>query len=145
VFLGIYTNKLDKKARISLPAAFRTQIQSEFVIALSHNQPCLEGCSLERMQKITHQIDRKNIFSQEHQSLALTIFANAEIVCCDQDGRFVLNKDFCKKTHLELDSHIICVGVGATFQIWNSEYFQQAKEAAATNLKNTNPTLFIND
>ena len=145
MFLGTHTNKLDKKGRISLPATFRTFLGREFVLTISQINPCLEGFSVDRMQKISRQIDRKDMFSQEHSSLALSIFSNSELVLCDKEGRCVLNSQFCNQARLELNTHVVCVGLGATFQIWNQKSFSEAKKCAEEHIKNCNPELLIND
>lgn len=145
MFLGTHINKLDKKGRMTLPASFRTSLGSEFVLSLSQKQPCLEGFSIDRMKKITQQIDRKNIFSQEHHALAIAICADAEIMFCDKDGRCVLGQHFYEHANLSLDSQITCVGLGSTFQIWNSLLFSEEKKHAKEHIKNTQPSLFVND
>ena len=145
MFLGTHINRLDKKGRVTLPASFRVHLGSEFVLSLSQKQQCLEGFSLDRMKKITQQIDKKDMFSPEHNALALAICSNAEIVFCDKDGRCVLGQNLYEHARLALDSSIVCVGVGSTFQLWNRLLFAQEKKRAEEHIKSTNPSLFVHD
>ena len=60
LFLSTYENKLDSKGRISVPAPFRSVLDSSgspLYIYKSLTLPCLEGCGPGRIAQIVDAID----------------------------------------------------------------------------------------
>ena len=60
MFLSSYENKLDKKRRVSVPATFRSHLSSMgyngFICYPSFNYNALEGCSQDRIEKLSNTI-----------------------------------------------------------------------------------------
>ena len=97
------------------------------------------------MQKISQKIAQKDIFSQEYSALAMAIFSNAEAVSLDKEGRFVMSKSFSQHAKIFSDTHILCVGIGVSFQIWNTDLFASAKQDSLQHLQKHTPSLKIHD
>ena len=61
MFLSSYENKIDKKGRVSVPATFRSYLNSMgyngFISYPSFNHPALEACSQDRIEKLSNTID----------------------------------------------------------------------------------------
>ena len=54
MFLSTSHNKIDKKGRISVPSAYRSQLEIEggrLILFKSLQFKCLEGASIQRMQQ----------------------------------------------------------------------------------------------
>ncbi len=91
------------------------------------------------MQKLSESLDDFNLFSDEHDELAATIFADSHQIPLDSDGRIVLPKALLEYT--DLKDTIAFVGRGSTFQIWNPDAFAAQQEKARQNLLEKKLTL----
>ena len=98
LFLSTFTNKIDSKGRVSLPASFRTSLmqpsQEGFVLFKSYTHPALEGCSYQRMKQLSDSMDTLDLFSEVQDNLAATIFADATYLSWDRKAAFLFPKIF---------------------------------------------------
>ena len=64
MFLSSYENKIDKKGRVSVPASFRSYLNTMgyngFISYPSFNHLALEACSQDRIEKLSSTIDFLN-------------------------------------------------------------------------------------
>ena len=143
IFLATHTNKLDKKGRVSVPAAFRCVLAAEafqgIVAFRSLEAPAIEGFGMSRMVRLSQQVDTLDPFSQEQEDLTAGIFADAQPLAFDGEGRILLTETLIAFARLE-DS-VSFVGRGSTFQLWNPELFQNYQESARQRLKVHRPSL----
>ena len=65
MFLSSFENKIDKKGRVSVPATFRSHLNSVgyngFITYPSFNHHALDACSQDRIEKLSNTIDLKSI------------------------------------------------------------------------------------
>ena len=157
-FLGTHQNKLDAKGRVSVPAAFRAALRQNgeangngsrngdltgngsngnchgppLVLRPSHKHPCIEAWPLAEFQALSEPLDRYDLFSEEHDDLANTLFANAYPVEADKEGRIVLPDLLI--AHAGLGESVVFMGLGRIFQIWEPQAaerrLQEARERA---------------
>lgn len=143
LFLSTYLNKLDKKGRISVPASYRTTLSQEgysgFVAFRSYKFPAIECCSFARMEQMSKSVDQLDIFSEAQDDFSAAIFADAEQIPFDGDGRIVLPKALV--TFAEIDDTAAFVGRGATFQIWRPEHFEAHQNKARERIQERQATL----
>lgn len=133
LFLSTFTNKLDSKGRISVPASFRTALSSEpfqgLIVYRSYKYDALECCGYSRMAHLSQTIDQQtDIFSQTQDDLTAAIFADSMQIPFDGDGRIVLPQSLCNFAGLKDKASF--VGRGQTFQIWLPEAFEAFQEEA---------------
>ena len=73
MFLSNYENKIDKKGRVSVPATFRSYLNSlgynGFISYPSFNHSALEACSQDRIEKISNTIDSLNPYEEKKRLL----------------------------------------------------------------------------
>lgn len=126
MFLSTFHNRIDKKARVSVPSIFRGALAGDgfqgVVLFRSYRHQALEGCGMARMQQLSQRLDQLAAFSDEQEQLATSIFADAEALSFDGDGRIVLSERL--RSHAGLEEEAVFVGQGATFQIWNPAAFE---------------------
>lgn len=143
LFLSTFLNKLDKKARISVPAGFRAALASQsfqgVVLFRSSTHPCIEGFGMSRMEEMSARLDAFDMFSTEQDDLATAIFGDAVQVPFDGDGRIVLPPALIE--FAQLDEQAAFVGLGAKFQIWNPALFEQRQAEARAKVKSQGLTL----
>ena len=132
MFLSSYENKLDKKGRVSVPATFRSQLNSigynGFISYPSFNHPALEACSQDRIEKLSNAIDSLNPFEEKRDYFATSILSESESLQFDTEGRVSLSEKLLN--HAEINSYVLFVGLGKTFQIWEPKNFEKFKMLA---------------
>lgn len=143
LFLSTFVNKIDKKGRISVPAPFRASLSGESfqgIIAFrSHKYNAIEACNMDRMQSLSASVDDLDFFSDAQDDLSSTIFADAQQLPLDGDGRIVLPQSL--REHAGLKDSAAFVGRGATFQIWEPGAFQAHQEEARARVKSQQATV----
>ena len=125
-FLGTHQNRLDAKGRVSVPAPFRAALRQEtdpascgvgsIVLRPSHKYPCVEAWPMSGFEALAAPIERLDLFSEEHDDLASTIFAEAFPADIDKEGRILLPGALI--AHAGLQDSVAFMGLGRIFQIW---------------------------
>ena len=132
MFLSSYENKLDKKGRVSVPATFRSHLNSMgyngFISYPSFNHSALEACSQDRIEKLSNTIDSLNPFEEKRDYFATSILSESVNLQFDTEGRVSLTEKLLK--HANIKSNILFVGLGKTFQIWEPKIFEKFKSLA---------------
>ena len=132
MFLSSYENKLDKKGRVSVPATFRSHLNSlgynGFITYPSFNYSALEGCSQDRIEKLSNTIDTLNPFEEKRDYFATSILSESINLQFDTEGRVSLTEKLLK--HANIKNNILFVGLGKTFQIWDPKIFEKYKLVA---------------
>lgn len=143
LFLSTFINKVDKKGRVSVPAPFRAALAKEefqgFVAFRSYKNQAVECCSYSRMERLSESVDDLDIFSDAQEDLTATIFADAQQLPFDGDGRIVLPHSVLE--HAQIKDQIAFVGRGSTFQIWSPQVFEAVQDAARQRMKEAQPSL----
>ena len=129
MFLSNYENKLDKKGRVSVPASFRSHLNSlgynGFIAYPSFNNPALEGCSQDRIEKLSNTIDSLNPFEEKRDYFATSVLSESVSMQFDSEGRVLFSEKLLK--HANIKNNILFVGLGKTFQIWDPKNFNKFK------------------
>lgn len=136
LFISTFTNKVDSKGRVSVPAQFRTSLvndgYSAMIIYESFINECIEGCDIERIKKLSESIDNLDPFSEERDAFATTVLGGSIQVSIDNDGRVIIPEKLLKKAKIK--DNAVFVGKGTTFEIWEpkkfDEYIAKAKNEA---------------
>jgi MraZ protein len=129
-FLSKYVNKIDRKGRVSVPAAWRAALSTQGfqgVIAYpSFHTAALEGLPRETLDEmIRRQHDRTLadgdiagvLFGDDDDDDLLgTILGRVRELPFDTEGRIVLPRDFLQ--HTGIDDEVAFVGRGTRFQLW---------------------------
>ena len=129
MFLSNYENKLDKKGRVSVPATFRSYLNSMgyngFISYPSFNHSALEACSQDRIEKLSNTIDSLNPFEEKRDFFATSILSESTNLQFDSEGRISLTSKLLK--HAKIKNRMVFVGQGKTFQIWEPTIFEKFK------------------
>jgi MraZ protein len=132
MFLSTYENKLDKKWRVSVPASFRSYLSSigynGVICYPSFNNPSIEGCSQNRIERLSDSIDSLNPFEEKRDIFATSVLSESENLQFDSEGRISLSKKLL--SHAKIIKTMLFVGQGKTFQIWEPKLFEKFKAQA---------------
>ena len=129
MFISSYENKIDKKGRVSVPATFRSHLNSMgyngFISYPSFNHSALEACSQDRIEKLSNTIDSLNPFEEKRDFFATSILSESINLQFDSEGRISLTPKLLK--HAKIKNSMVFVGQGKTFQIWEPTTFEKFK------------------
>ena len=129
MFLSSFENKIDKKGRVSVPASFRSYLNSlgynGFIGYPSFNSPALEGCSQDRIEKLSNTIDSLNPFEEKRDYFATSVLSESENLQFDPEGRVSITQKLLD--HAKIKNRTLFVGLGKTFQIWEPKNFEKFK------------------
>lgn len=143
VFIGTFENKLDRKGRISVPSQFRQVLAGQsyhgIVVFRSYRGPAIEGCGYDFMLSLNEGVGAYALFSDAHDDLSASLFADARQLPFDGDGRVILPQEFCR--HAGITDRACFVGKGSTFQIWQPEALAQHLEEARQRARSQGLTL----
>lgn len=136
LFLSTSTHRIDRKGRVSVPAAFRAALEGETFrgVALSEplsGAPCVEGSGIGRVAKMAEALSAMNPLTEEREALSMALLAGVTQAPFDGEGRIVLSEDLI--AHAGLSGAALFAGLGDKFQIWEPEAFK-ARRAEALKL-----------
>ena len=111
MFLSSYENKIDKKGRVSVPATFRSHLNSMgyngFISYPSFNHSALEACSQDRIEKISLAIESLNPFEEKRDFFATSILAESSNLQFDSEGRISLSSKLLKHAKIK-KKYVVC-------------------------------------
>ena len=94
LFVSQFVNKIDSKGRVSLPSIFRNalpkQFKNEIILFKSFKFKSIEGCSIDRINKISDRINELDFFSDDQDDFATSIFSEIVPTKLDKEGRFLM-------------------------------------------------------
>jgi MraZ protein len=143
VFIGTFENKVDRKGRVSVPAQFRQTLVGQsfpgIVVFRSYRAAAVEACGIDFMERLNDSIAAMDLFSDAHDDLAATIFADSMQLPFDGEGRIILPPRLAE--HAGITDRAAFVGKGPIFQIWEPDALESYKEAARERARDQRLTL----
>ncbi len=131
-FRGRFTNKIDAKGRVSLPAKFRSVATSQglngVVCFPSFQGSFIEGSGPRFADEIAQMLQRLDPFSSERDMLASVLIGDSAELMFDSDGRIVLPEEL--RAHAGIADEATFVGLGEKFQIWEPKAFEAFRAEA---------------
>lgn len=126
LYVSNFTNRLDTKGRVSVPASFRAVLMRDGFEGL-YVHPSLDAEALDcgghaLMQEISGVLARFSTYSEEHDIYSTALMGTSEILKVDSEGRVILSDSL--KTYAGIVSEVTFVGLGHKFQIWEPGRFQ---------------------
>ncbi|PPC87087.1 MAG: transcriptional regulator MraZ [Hyphomicrobium sp.] len=139
-FVSTFTNKIDAKGRVSIPAAFRAVLERDGYAGGVYCYPSLDAPALdaggERLaKKIDGLLSGLPDYSDERDELSVALYGDVQVLSIDGDGRIVLPEAL--RAHAGLDAAVTFVGLGDKFQMWEPGRFEQRRREARSKVQNT--------
>ncbi|MCX2721874.1 division/cell wall cluster transcriptional repressor MraZ [Roseibium salinum] len=131
-FVSHFTNRLDAKGRVSIPAPFRAVLARDgfeglYCIASPHCQAVDAGGN-ELLAEIEKRSDTVAKLSPDHDALAVALFGASENPKIDGDGRMTISDMI--RDHAGITDQVTFVGMKYKFQIWEPEKFREYRAEA---------------
>ena len=112
-----------------MPASFRSYLSSMgyngVICYPSFNNPSIEGCSQNRIEKLSDSIDSLSPFEEKRDIFATSVLSESVSLQFDSEGRISLSKNLLD--HAKIKNTMLFVGQGKTFQIWEPKIFEKFK------------------
>jgi MraZ protein len=125
-FVSHFTNRLDAKGRISVPASFRAVLARDGFEGLyvypSLDTPALDAGGNVLLAEIDALLSGLAPYSDERDSFATALHGTSEVLKMDGEGRIILTEHL--KVHAGIGQAVTFVGLGSKFRIWEPERFQ---------------------
>jgi MraZ protein len=129
-FFGTFTNKIDAKGRVSVPAPFRAVIAGRGLTSVALHpslfEACLEGAGFDRFENLLSGFTDSFVPAARDEAAELIMEELRELPL-DGDGRIVLPDEFIAKAHLK--DQATFVGRGWKFQLWEPAALATVKQA----------------
>lgn len=142
-FVSHFTNRLDAKGRVSIPAPFRAVLARDGYEGLyvypALDQACLDCGGHALRATIDEILARFSPFSEEWESLSTALNGTSEVLKIDPEGRIMLSEAL--KVHAGIGDTVTFVGQGHKFQIWEPERFRVHLEEARAKLRDVRRAL----
>lgn len=118
MFIGQYTNSIDSKGRIIMPAKYRNKVSNELIIARG-----LDGClalyPLEKWQEIANKLASLPTTKKKARDYARAVLSSASDVQLDSKGRINIPDNLLKLANL--NKNCLVIGVGDYIELWDEE------------------------
>ena len=129
-FTGTHLNKVDRKGRVSVPAAFRSILEGQggglFYLKRNDSDGAIDGLTEAFMDDVQERIDALPTNSRERNDAEDEFFTDSVEMRCDPDGRIILPKSLLELAGI--GEHALFAGKGSSrFQIWRPETYQQRR------------------
>ncbi|ATX82697.1 MraZ protein [Mariprofundus ferrinatatus] len=136
MFQGEFSNNMDEKGRVSIPAAFRDVLKNchadeKIIITRSHNTPCLIAYPTREWKRL--QVAIKDMPANLKRHFIRAVITPSQIFSPDRQGRILLAGVL--KEHASLSREVHFAGTGETFEIWDKSSWSKQVEAALVALQ----------
>jgi MraZ protein len=119
LFVSTFTNKIDRKGRVSVPASFRQILAgkgSETVVLYPHpKHSAIEGSGMDWLEDYAARLAQLPEYDEDRDALQ-SLFGQVSQIVPDSEGRIILPENLIDRAGL--GENAIFVGAGAKFEIW---------------------------
>ncbi len=131
-FVSNFTNRIDAKGRVSVPAPFRAVLAAQGFDGV-YCYPSLDTAAVEAggrplIDAIQGLIDALVPYSDERNQLAHVLLGDGVTLSIDADGRVTLPDGL--RAHAGLAGEVTFVGVGDKFFMWSPERYAEYRADA---------------
>lgn len=134
MFMGEYQHSIDPKGRIIIPARFREELGTDYVLARGLDR-CLFAYTLEAWKVLTEKLAQIPFTNAEMRSFNRHFFGGASPAEVDKQGRSLIPPNL--REYAALNKDIVIIGVSSRFEIWDKgawiKYSEEAAESYEAN------------
>ena len=136
-FVSTFTNKIDTKGRVSIPATFRAVLGrdayaggegSGIYCYPALDAPALDAGGERLAKKIDGLLSGLPDYSDERDQLSVALYSDVQVLNVDGDGRIVLPAGL--RQQAGITTEVTFVGMGDKFQIWEPKAFEAYRARA---------------
>ena len=144
-FRGEWTNKVDAKGRVSIPASFRRVLETcdpdwhhkslpNLVLVYGRKGTgCIEGYSMNSINEVDNMISALPRYSKNREILERLLNSNSVQIQLDENGRIVLSTKL--RQMIGITTEALFAGMGEKFEVWNPISYQKNVEIMFETIK----------
>jgi len=133
LFQGVNTLNLDAKGRMAMPAKYRDLLQvhcdGKLVITVDRDH-CLLLYPAPQWEEIKRKLVKLPSLNKQARRLQRLLIGHATECDLDSAGRILLPPPL--RIFAELDKHVVLIGQGNKFELWNEQLWNERREAWLT-------------
>ncbi|MFA8437596.1 division/cell wall cluster transcriptional repressor MraZ [Pueribacillus sp. YX66] len=122
MFMGEYEHNIDEKGRMIVPAKFRDELGSTFVLTRGLDQ-CIFGYPLEEWKVLENKLKSLPFTKKDARAFTRFFFSGATECQLDKQGRVNIAPTLRKYAQLEKECTII--GVSNRIEIWSTALWEK--------------------
>ena len=127
MFQGEYTNNMDDKGRVNIPAPFRDVLlklhnEPTIIVARDPQTACLRVYPLREWKRLLAKLGARPTSDRIVLAFKRAVVSSAQEYHPDKQGRVLIPQPL--RTHAGLTKSTVFAGSAETFEIWDSEAWQ---------------------
>jgi MraZ protein len=130
VFLGEFEHTIDDKGRVAIPARFREVLGERFVVTKGFDS-CLQAFPMSYWEQLREKVDRLPISSPDARNLRRLMFAPAQDLDIDRQGRVLIPQTL--RLYAGLAEEVVITGLGNYFELWSAARWRETQEFLSEN------------
>lgn len=128
MLLGEYRHNLDTKGRLIVPAKYRKDLGTRFILTRGLDG-CLFGYPLEAWHHLETKLAQLPLAKKDARGFVRFFYAAASEMVFDKQGRINIPESLL--TYASLDKACVLVGVSNRIEIWSADKWQAFDEKMA--------------
>ena len=128
--MGEYQHTLDTKQRLIIPAKFRDQLGSQFVVTRGLDG-CLFGYPMSEWQLLEQKLKALPLTKHDARAFVRFLYSAATVCTLDKQGRINIPDPLVK--YADLSKKCMVVGVSNRLEIWDSDRWDAYNADTADN------------
>ncbi|NLM72839.1 MAG: division/cell wall cluster transcriptional repressor MraZ [Clostridiaceae bacterium] len=125
VLIGKYTNTLDAKGRVFVPAAFRGDLGEQFVLTRGSEEKSLYIYPMDEWENFVQKLQQLPTSKKTSRMIIRHFCANATNCTMDNQGRILIPQELREKA--ELKKEVVFIGTVNKIEIWSADNIQTAE------------------
>ncbi|MBS4540094.1 division/cell wall cluster transcriptional repressor MraZ [Clostridium sp. D2Q-11] len=121
MFIGEYNHSIDKKGRIIIPAKFRENLGTSFILTKGLDN-CLFVYPLEEWNILENKLKTLPLTRKDARAFVRFFFSGATECELDKQGRILIPSNL--RDHAKLDKETTIIGVSNRVEIWSSSEWE---------------------
>lgn len=142
MFMGEYHHNIDEKRRLIIPAQFRNELGSKFVIARGLEK-CLYVYSYEEWNRIVDKLKTLPFTKKDTRTFMRYFFSGATECEFDSTGR--INIASLLAEYANIEKECVIIGANDRIEIWSNENWTNFFNDNASQLETIAENLFQDD
>jgi MraZ protein len=140
---GAVTYKMDPKARVSIPVAWRPGYAEPLFLLESntHEMPMIKVLTNEAYLHRVNLIKDSDHIPAEKTRMLGKLAMNSKEVQLNEQGKLLIPKELCERVGLAAEAELVLAGRGLHFEVWNKE--NHARFVEIENALDANDTLGV--
>ena len=132
MLIGEYQHNIDAKGRLIMPAKFRADLGTQFVVTKGLDG-CLFGYPIESWNKLKEKLNELPTGNKNARNVVRYFYSAATEVEIDKQGRINLSQKLIE--HAGIDKECRVIGLSDRIEIWSSDRWEQFAEVSEENFE----------